>query len=356
MKKILDTENNKNFTNKPLFFGGDLSIQRYDKFRYKKFFNLFKQQISYFWRPEEIKLGRDKADFESLSKHEQFIFTKNLGYQIVLDSVQSRGISNILEYCSNQEIEVFAKSWEFFETIHSYSYTYIIKGIYSDPSKVFDSFTEDKEIIKRATSVTHYYDEMINGLSDDNEYEKKKKLYLTLVSINILEAIRFYVSFACSYCFAENQKMEGNAKIIALINRDENLHMGFTTYLLKILRDEWSEGFQKIVKDCEPIVYKMYEDAAKEEMNWAKYLFKDGSMIGLNSDILIQYMKYLTNNRMKIIGLKPIFDKTQNPINWINNWTNSNKIQNAPQETEIDTYTNSYKQDVDDEDFSEFGL
>lgn len=217
---------------------------------------------------------------------------------------------------------------------------------------------KDEEILKRASSVTHYYDELINSIPEDSEYDKKKKLYLTLVSIDILEGIRFYVSFACSYCFAQNKKMEGNAKIISLINRDENLHMGFTSFILKQMKEDWEEGFQKIVDDCEDIVIKMYEDAAKEEMEWAEYLFKDGSMIGLNAEILIQYMKWLTNNRMKIIGFDPIFDKIQNPISWINVWTGgSTQVQNSPQQTQIQSYiSGSFKQDVDEESWDEFSF
>jgi ribonucleoside-diphosphate reductase beta chain len=319
---------------------------------------MFKQHLSYFWRPEEVNLSKDRGDFQSLTEHEKFIFTKNLGYQILLDSIQSRGISNLLEDCSNQEVELFAKTWEFFETLHSYSYTYIIKNIYPEPSAVFDSIMLDEEILKRASSVTMYYDDLINSIPEDSEYERKKKLYLTLVSINILEGIRFYVSFACSYCFAQNKKMEGNAKIISFINRDENLHMGFTSFLLKVLKEEWEEGFQKIAQDCEQTVIQMYKDAANEEIDWAKYLFKDGSMIGMNSEILIQYMKWLTNNRMKMIGLEPIFDKVQNPISWINIWTSDSKsLQVAPQESEIESYVvGSFKQDVDEEDWSEFDI
>jgi ribonucleoside-diphosphate reductase beta chain len=356
MKNIINLRE-VDYTKEPLFFGEELSIQRYDKFRYEKIFNMFKQHISYFWRPEEVNLSKDKGDFASLSDHEKFIFTKNLGYQILLDSVQSRGISHLLDDCSNPESELFAKTWEFFETLHSYSYTYIIKNIFPNPSDVFDTILKDDEILKRMTSVTKYYDDLIDRISDDSIDAKKKKLYLTLVSINILEGIRFYVSFACSYCFAQNKKMEGNAKIISFINRDENLHMGFTTQLLRFLADEPSEGFQHIVKECEPIVYQMYKDAATEEMEWAKYLFKDGTMIGLNSEILIQYMKWLTNNRLKAIRMETIFDKVPNPISWITNWTESKSIQEAPQETEKETYVVGAFQQLDEnESFDEFTL
>lgn len=356
MKNIINLRE-VDYTKEPLFFGEELSIQRYDKFRYEKIFNMFKQHISYFWRPEEVNLSRDKGDFNALSDHEKFIFTKNLGYQILLDSVQSRGISHLLDDCSNPESELFAKTWEFFETLHSYSYTYIIKNIYPNSSDVFDTILKDDEILKRMTSVTKYYDDLIDRIPDDSIDAKKKKLYLTLVSINILEGIRFYVSFACSYCFAQNKKMEGNAKIISFINRDENLHMGFTTQLLRFLADDPSEGFQHIVKDCEEIVYQMYRDAAAEEMEWAKYLFKDGTMIGLNSEILIQYMKWLTNNRLKSIRLNPIFDKVPNPISWITNWTESKSIQEAPQETEKETYVVGAFQQLDEnENFDEFSM
>ena len=238
-----------------------------------------------------------------------------------------------------------------------YSYTYIIKNIYSNPSDLLDTILKDDEILKRTTSVTKYYDDLIDRIPDDSIDAKKKKLYLTLVSINILEGIRFYVSFACSYCFAQNKKMEGNAKIISFINRDENLHMGFTTHVLRLLADEPSEGFQHIVKECEDIVYQMYKDAAAEEMEWAKYLFKDGTMIGLNSEILIQYMKWLTNNRLKAIRLDAIFERVPNPISWITNWTESKSIQEAPQETEKETYVVGAFQQLDDnENFDEFSM
>jgi ribonucleoside-diphosphate reductase beta chain len=349
--------NEVDFTKQPLFFGEKMGLQRYDKFRYDKVFNMFKQQLGFFWRPEEINISKDKGDFNSLSEHEKFIFTKNLGYQILLDSVQSRGIGHLLEDCSNLEIESFAKWWEAFETLHSYSYTYIIKNVYSDASAIFDAIPRDPEIVKRTTSVTKYYDELIDGIPTDTLHDKKKRLYLTLMSINILEGIRFYVSFACSYCFAENKKMEGNAKIIELINRDENIHMGFTAFVLKVLAEEESEGFKEVVEECKPIVIQMFKDAAQEEMEWAEYLFKDGSMLGLNAEILTQYMKWLTNNRMKMIKLEPIFEKVQNPISWISKWTESKSVQVAPQETEISSYTSgNFKQDVDNENYDDIEL
>ena len=343
-------------TKQPLFFGADLNLQRYDRYKYKKLFDLFLQQLSFFWRPEEVDLGgKEKNDFLSLTDHEKFIFTKNLSYQTLLDSVQGRGVSHLLSDCSNPEFEAFTKAWEFFETIHSYSYTYIVKNVYANPSEVFDDILTDKEVLKRTKSVTKYYDDLINKIPEDNINDKKRKLYLTLVSINILEGVRFYVSFACSYALAQNKKMEGSAKIISLINRDENLHLAFTQTILKLMRDNKDEGFQHIVKECEETVINMYADAAKEEMGWAHYLFKDGSILGLNEKILVQYMQYLTNKRMKGIGLQPIFPDTPNPINWIQNWTESKKVQVAPQESEIESYKiGSFDQDMDNMDVKDF--
>jgi len=357
MNKQIINIKNVDTTKEPLFFGKGLNLQRYDKQRYKKIYDLFLQHLSFFWRPEEVSLEKERADYEKLTDHQKFIFTKNLGYQILLDSIQSRGISHLLTDCSNPELEAFAKTWEFFETLHSYSYTYIIKNVYPNPSDVFDNILSDPEIIKRTTSVTKYYDDLINGMPDDSIKDKKKKLYLTLVSINILEGIRFYVSFACSYCFAQNKTMEGNAKIISLINRDENLHLAFTQNILKYLKNEDSEGFTKTVEECKDIVSKMFKDAAEEEMEWARYLFKDGSMLGLNDEILIQYMKHLCNKRSKAVGVGNIFEETPNPILWIKNWTESKHVQVAPQETQIETYkVGSFKQDTSDTDFSDFSF
>jgi ribonucleoside-diphosphate reductase beta chain len=229
-------------------------------------------------------------------------------------------------------------------------------NLFSKPSEVFDEILNDKEILKRASSVTKYYDELIDKVgSGSSEYEIKKQFYLTLMSINILEGIRFYVSFACAYGFAERKLMEGNAKIIQLIQRDDNLHLGFTQFTLKKLKDEPSEGFQDIVKECEPLVIQMFKDAAEEEIEWADYLFKDGEMIGLNSEILKKYMMYLTNTRMKVIGLEPIFESTKNPIPWIKNWTDSKSIQVAPQETEISSYLiGSVSNNISKADFKDF--
>lgn len=341
IKKIINT-NIVDQSKIPLFFGEEsLGFQRYDNPKYKQIDEFYEKQMLLFWRPNEIDVTKDRGDFKSLTEQEKFIFTKNLGYQILLDSVQSRGILHLLEDCTNLEVESFCETWAFFEQIHSRSYTHIIKNVYPNPGEIFDEISTDEEIIKRASSVTLYYDELINSIGNETINDKKKKLYLTLVSIQILEFVRFYVSFACSYYFAEQNKMIGNASIIKLINRDENLHGGFTRFLLKTLETNLEEGFSDIVKECEDLVYKMWEDAANEEIEWAKYLFKDGDLIGLNAEILSDYMKYLVNLRMKNMGMRQIFEKTKNPITWINKYVDSSQMQVAPQETEITSYLTS---------------
>lgn len=345
----------KDATKEPLFFGAPLGMQRFDEFKYPQIDEFFNKQMLFFWRPEEISLQKDRSDFNSLSEHEKFIFTKNLGYQILLDSIQSRGIGHLAEHCSNTETEAFLGIWAFFEGIHSRSYTYIIKNVYPDPSKVLDALAQDEAILNRALGVTKYYDDMINAIDTESEYNKKKQLYLTLMSIQILEAVRFYVSFACSYYFSEQGKMTGNAAIIELINRDENLHLGFTNFMLKVLKNE-DEGFADVIKDCEPLVIQMWKDAAEEEIAWAEYLFKDGDLIGLNAEILTMYMKYLVNLRMKTCGLPKIFENTKNPIMWIQKYTNSSAVQTAPQEKESTSYLSnsvaSDKMDFSGDDFT----
>lgn len=323
----------------PLFFGKSLGIQRYDNPKYKDLFGDFKNQMSLFWRPEEISLNKDMADFKSLSAHEKKIFTHNLGFQILLDSVQSRGINTLLEHCSNSEVEIFCKIWEFFETIHSYSYTYIIQNVYPNPTEILDELSVNEDILKRAYGVTKYYDQMIAGFeSKGTEYDSKKALYLVLESIQILEAIRFYISFACSYYFAHNGKMIGNAQIIGKINQDENIHLGFTKKLINYLRKNPDEGFQEVIADCEDIVRQMWKDAGDEEMAWAEFLFEDGDLVGLSANDLKKYMKYLVNQRMRLCGHKPIYEKTTNPIRWVEKFTNTKNKQNAPQENENTQY------------------
>lgn len=355
MKTLFNTQLNTEDT--PLFLGEALGLQRYDRPKHKVFLDLFNKQLMNFWRPEEIDLKKDRADFKELSDNEKFIFTSNLKYQTMLDSVICRGVPTLLKYTTNSELEACLTAWQFFEQIHSYSYTYIIKNVYSNPSEVLDSIYSDKEILKRAASAVKDYDDLMDIQLSDSVKDVKKQIYMTLISINILEAVRFYVSFICSFAFAENKKMIGNADIIKLIKRDETLHLTNTQQMLNILATDESEGFVGITEECQEAAIKMFESAAKEEKEWATYLFKDGSIIGLNEPSLHQYIDWLCMSRRKTINLP--YEKThKNPLGgWTDAWLNSEKVQVAPQESEITSYQiSASKNDLDNFDFGDFKL
>ena len=362
----------------PMFFGDSVNVARFDQQKFEMFEKLTEKQLSFFWRPEEIDVSKDKIDFGKLLPNEKHIFISNLQYQILLDSVQGRS-PNIafLPIVSLPELENWVETWAFSETIHSRSYTHIIRAIVNEPGAVFDEIMKTEEIIQRATSVSKHYDKLIkhtqayllNGEGEHqidgkiltiNMYSLKRLLYLTLMSVNILEAIRFYVSFACSFAFAERKVMEGNAKIIKLIARDEALHLTGTQHMLNLMRDGKDDpDMQAIAIECEAEVIQMFKDAAEQEKEWAEYLFKDGSMIGLNAQILKQYLEYITNIRMSALNMQPIFEQTTNPLPWLNHWLDSDNVQVAPQETEITSYLVSAIDntiDSEDEDFSDFKL
>ena len=257
-------------------------------------------------------------------------------------------------------------AWDFSETIHSRSYTYIMKNVYPDPTAVLDTIVETPEIMARAKTVTESYDKFIeyshkfHMMGEGNRKELKRLLYLTLINVNILEGIRFYVSFACSFAFGELKLMEGSAKIISLIARDENLHLAVTQNIINNYRNkENDKEMLQIIKETEQEVYDMYDVAVQQEKQWAKYLFRDGSMIGLNDILLNQYVEYMANKRMKAIGLKVQYDQpqTNNPLPWTQHWLNSRGLQNAPQETEIESYVvGGIKQDVETDSFKGFKL
>ncbi len=371
-KKNVDFKKNK------MFFGEELNTQRFDEFKYPIFDRLTTQQLGYFWRPEEVSLQKDRSDYHTLRPEQKHIFTSNLKYQIMLDSVQGRGPGMAFApYCSLPELEACMKVWEFMEMIHSRSYTYIIKNVYSDPSEVFDTILKEDRIMERAVTVTQAYNDFINSAHQyDNSaewlhaleqvpyakearYELKRKLYRAVANVNILEGIRFYVSFACSFAFGELKLMEGSAKIISLISRDENQHLAITQNILK----KWSDGddpeMAQIAKEEEPWIIRTFENAVNQEKLWAEYLFKDGSMIGLNERLLHNYVEWISNRRMKAIGIKPMFDipAKNNPLPWTEHWLNSKGQQNAPQETEIESYViGGIKQDVGAETFAGFSL
>jgi ribonucleoside-diphosphate reductase beta chain len=357
MKTIFNV-NNINPMSQPLFLGKDLGVQRYDIIKYPIFKDLDSKQMMNFWRPEEIELKKDRADFQTLTDNEKFIFTSNLKYQTMLDSVICRGVPTLLEYVTNTELEACLMTWQFFEKIHSQSYSYVIQNVYANSSEVFGGIYEDEQIMKRAKSAIRDYNNLMGMKYESNAIEDiKKQIYMTIVSINILEAVRFYVSFICSFAFAENKKMVGNADIIKLIKRDEALHLANTQEIIKILHREQSENFIETAKECEEHAVQMFDNAAKEEKEWASYLFKDGSIIGLNETVLHQYIDWLCMSRRKNIGL-PYENVGRNPIaGWTEPWLNSESVQVAPQEHEITSYKiGASKNDLNDMDFGDMGL
>ena len=367
-----------NTKKQPMFFGAPLGMQRYDEYKYPDFDKLTQTQLGYFWRPEEVSLQKDRADYKTLNDQQKHIYTSNLKYQILLDSVQGRGPGMAFSpYCSLPELEGAMGVWEFMEQIHSRSYTHNIKNVYADPSEVFDTVLEDDKILARAKSVCKAYNDFLAEANEwaagnmwqhnldgvpaaqDTLREVKRKLYLAVANVNILEGIRFYVSFACSFAFGELKLMEGSAKIISLIARDESQHLVLTQKILK----KWAEGddpvMQEIAEEEKETVKTMFVNAVNEEKEWANYLFSKGSMIGLNEKLLSHYVEYIANRRMKAIGLKPIFDvpMSNNPLPWTEHWLNSKGQQNAPQETEIESYViGGIKQDVGSSTFAGFSL
>ena len=356
-----------NWMKQPMFFGEEPNVQRFDQQKYPIFEKLNQQQLGFFWRPEEVSLQKDRNDYGSLTTEQKHIFTSNLKYQTLLDSVQGRGpCLAFLPFCSLPELESMLVAWDFSETIHSRSYTYIMKNVYADPTEVLDTIIDTPEIMARAKTVTDSYDKFIDyahkyyitGKGDIKEL--KRLLYLTLINVNILEGIRFYVSFACSFAFGELKLMEGSAKIISLIARDENLHLAVSQNMINNYRKkENDKEMLKVMQENEQEVYKMYDTAVQQEKDWAKYLFKQGSMIGLNDKLLNQYVEFMANKRLRSIGLKAQYDQpaTNNPLPWTQHWLNSRGLQNAPQETEIESYVvGGIKQDLEKNSFKGFKL
>ena len=367
MAKTVFNKNKVDFTKQYMFFGEDQNTQRYDTFRYPEYDKLNQTMLGYFWRPEEVSLQKDRSDYAEFRPEQKHIFTANLKYQTLLDSVQGRGpCLAFLPHVSIPELEGCIVTWDFFETIHSRSYTHIMKNVYPDPSEVFDTILDDEKIIERAVSVTKNYDAFTEAADafmhrkEGTMRDVKKKLYLAMMNVNILEGLRFYVSFACTFAFGELKLMEGSAKIISLIARDEAQHLALSTHVLK----NWMQGkddpeMVEIAKECEEEVYAMWKTCVDEEKAWANYLFKDGSMIGLNETLLHQYVEYIANRRLKALGLNAIFDApvNTNPLPWTTHWLSSSGLQVAPQETEVESYIiGGIKQDVSTDSLKGFSL
>ena len=344
-------KNRKSHLNKKMFFDEGVDVARYDVVKYPQIERICDKQLGFFWRPEEVDILRDANDFKNLTESEQHIFTSNLKRQIVLDSVQGR-CPNIafLPFCSLPEVETWIETWSFFETIHSRSYTHIIRNIYPQPGEVFDNIMNIKPIIECGEDISKYYDMLMD---DPN----KKNLWLALNAVNALEGIRFYVSFACSWAFAELKKMEGNAKIIKFIARDENTHLASTQQMIKILPQD-DKDFKKIKEECHDEVMQIFADVVRQEQEWAEYLFKDGSMIGLNAELLKQYVEWIATKRFRAIGLQSPYDvPAANPLPWTQKWITGGSVQVAPQETEISSYiVGGVKKDVSDDTFKGLSL
>ena len=376
MYTVFDQTNNQDQTDNKLFLddSGGVTIARFDKQKYGAFEKLTDKQLGFFWRPEEVDLSRDSKDFRDLTEHEQHIFTSNLKRQILLDSVQGRSPSvAFLPVVSHPELETWIETWSFSETIHSRSYTHIIRNIYSDPSLVFDTLLENEEIVNCAKDISKYYDDLIDYASWYNllgegthtvngqekyisKYDLKKKIWLCINSVNALEGIRFYVSFACSWAFAELKKMEGNAKIIKLVCRDENVHLGSTQQMIKLLPKDDSD-FAKIKEECADQVREMFMQAVEQEKSWAEYLFKDGSMIGLNKELLCDYIEWIAKKRMTAAGIDSPYKGGSNPLPWTQKWIGGGEVQVAPQETEITSYIiGGVKKDLNENTFAGLSL
>lgn len=366
-----------NALKEPMFFGQPVNVARYDQQKFDIFEKLIEKQLSFFWRPEEVDVSRDRIDYANLPEHEKHIFISNLKYQTLLDSIQGRSPNvALLPLVSIPELETWIETWSFSETIHSRSYTHIIRNIVNDPAVVFDDIVHNQHIIARAEEIACYYDDLIEYTQYYNLFgagehvidgktvtislhELKKKLYLCLMCVNVLEAIRFYVSFACSFAFAERELMEGNAKIIKMIARDEALHLTGTQHMLNLMRTGADDPeMAEIAKETEQACFDLFKRAANQEKEWAEYLFKDGSMLGLNKDILGQYVEYITNLRMQAVGLTPAFDQAKhNPIPWINAWLSSDNVQVAPQEVEVSSYlVGQIDAEFNEDDLSDFEL
>lgn len=360
----------------PMFFGNHVNVSRYDQQKHPVFEKLIEKQLSFFWRPEEVDLTRDAAEWNSLSDCEKHIFISNLKYQTLLDSIAARSVSMmLLPVVSLPELETLIETHSFAETIHSRSYTHIIRNMFTNPSEIFDDIVINPAILKRATSITKYFDEFIfisqclSLLGEGVHVVKgqyitvtkrivKEHLFKAICALNALEAIRFYSSFACSFAFAERKLLEGCAKIMRLIMRDESLHKNETQSILNL----WSSGkddpeMRQICIDLKDVGRQIYIDAVEQEKEWATELFKYGSMIGLNESILCQYVEYVATNGMKCIGLESPYNIESDPLPWMKNYQDSSNVQVAPQETELSSYlVGQIDSSIDSDTFEEMDL
>lgn len=352
---VFNQDTNYDYSKQPMFFGESTAIARYESPKHPTIEKLTVDALSFFWRPEEINLTTDSTQFKKLHLRDQRTFTLNLLYQAIMDTVQGSAPSEILgPICSDIGLDTWIQTWTFFETIHSRSYTHIIRNLYNNPTEVFDSVVLDDQIMARAASICKYYDELevqwtlysadkIRGIATDNQlYELKKAFYLCLHTINALEAIRFFVSFINTFNFFETQKvMEGNSKIMTFIARDENLHHQGTRYMIKRLQSgEEGHEWIKIAEECRDEATDIFLATNSQEKEWCTYVYKDGAPQGLSVGLVSDYIDYATVPRMNELGLdsSSIVAPKRNPFPWLTKFLKSNTVQAAPQEVEIGSY------------------
>lgn len=362
---------NSNHLDQPMFFGDDPGLARYETTKHEKFEDLIQKSLGFYWRPEEVGLVNDGNQFRALSQELQDVFTYNLFYQILMDSVQGRSPAITLGVIvSDVALETWIMSWTFFETIHSRSYTHIIRNLYADPSKVFDKIPENNKIIERALAICKYYDNLQDLIycykADkirDRVYpgqlrEVKKALYLCLHAINALEAIRFYASFVNTFNFFENMKiMEGNTKIMQFIARDENLHHQGTRYIINQLQagvdgTDW----QEIAAECKEEAEQIFHEAIIQEKDWVSYVYDKVEPPGLSITLMHQFIDYQAVPSMRKVGLDTdIVPPRKHPIPWVNKYFMTAATQVAKQETELTSYLiSAIDNDVDDSVIDKF--
>jgi len=336
------------YLNRKMFLdpAGPVTIQRFEEVKYKKIADFDQTAQGFFWRPEEVSLSKDANDFKDSSDAVKHIFTSNLLRQTALDSLQGRGPAQVFTpVASLPELEALMYNWSFFETnIHSRSYSHIIRNIYNVPKEVFNTIHETEEIIGMASSVGNYYDKLhvINCRKELGEVipekEHIKAIWMALHASYALEAFRFMVSFATSLAMVENKIFMGNGNIISLILQDELLHKAWTAYMINQVVKE-DNRFVEAKKECEEDVYALYMDVIREEKAWADYLFKKGPVIGLNANILKDFVDYTSVDALKQIGIKYRASAPKStPIPWFNKHTDTSKKQTALQESESTNY------------------
>uniref|UniRef100_A0AAU8KWJ9 ribonucleoside-diphosphate reductase n=1 Tax=Serratia phage Kevin TaxID=3161161 RepID=A0AAU8KWJ9_9CAUD len=342
--------NTKSDNTKLPFFGDPVSIQRFDIVAWPLIQRWYEKGLAQFWRPEEVDVTKDKADYESLSMAEKHIFDSNVKRQIMLDSIQGRApVEAFMPVASTPEMEFAILEWTRQEAIHSLSYTHILRNIFDNPSVIFDNLMDVEEIVDCAKSISVYYDDAIqySGMklagrefTMKDTLDHKRAFWRALFAANALEGIRFYVSFACSWAFPTfmNGKMEGNAKIIRQIARDEQDHLMLTQTLLNRL-PSMDPDFAVIREELRGEMTQLYVDVANQEKAWIPYLFKYGPMLGLNESILGKFVDWLAGVRMSAIGHPYPGELVKtNPMPFINEWLSNKEMQYALQEAEAADY------------------